>query len=117
MVATDGGIFAFGDAAFAGSMGDQKLNAPVQSLVPDPDRSGYWLVASDGGVFAFDAPFRGSMGGTRLNQPVTGMIPYGSGYLMVATDGGVFNFSDKPYTGSLGDHPPARPITAVTALP
>jgi hypothetical protein len=117
MVASDGGIFAFGDAAFEGSMGDHKLNAPVQSLVPDPDRRGYWLVASDGGVFAFDAPFRGSMGGAHLNQPVTGMIPYGDGYLMVATDGGVFDFSDRPYTGSLGDHPPARPITAVTALP
>jgi anti-anti-sigma regulatory factor len=25
-------------------------------------------VATDGGVFAFDAPFRGSMGGTRLNK-------------------------------------------------
>ena len=117
MVASDGGIFAFGDAAFAGSMGDRKLNAPVQSLVPDPDGHGYWLVASDGGVFAFDAPFRGSMGDTRLNRPVTGMIPYGDGYLMVAADGGVFDFSDQPYTGSLGDHPPAAPITAVTALP
>ena len=32
---------------------------------------GYWLVASDGGVFAFgDARFIGSMGGERLNQPV-----------------------------------------------
>ena len=26
---------------------------------------GYWLVASDGGVFSFDAPFYGSMGGKR----------------------------------------------------
>ena len=29
-----------------------------------PRRPGYWLVAPDGGVFAFgDAPFHGSMGG------------------------------------------------------
>jgi hypothetical protein len=39
----------------------------------DPATGGYWLVASDGGVFAFDAPFEGSMGGKPLNAPVVGM--------------------------------------------
>lgn len=29
-------------------------------------------VASDGGVFAFDAPFLGSMGGQHLNAPFVG---------------------------------------------
>jgi ribosomal protein L24E len=96
MVASDGGIFAFGDAAFAGSMGGTKLNAAVQSLVPDADGKGYWLVASDGGIFAFDAPFRGSMGATRLNKPVVGMVRFGDGYLMVGADGGIFNFSSAP---------------------
>jgi hypothetical protein len=116
MVASDGGIFSFGDAKFAGSMGGKRLNAPVQSLVPDPDQSGYWLVASDGGVFAFAAPFRGSMGGKRLNKPVTGMVPFGNGYLMVGEDGGIFDFADRPFLGSLGDHPPARPIVAVAGF-
>ena len=32
MVAADGGIFAFGDAAFLGSTGAIRLNAPVVSL-------------------------------------------------------------------------------------
>ena len=59
MVASDGGIFTFGDAGFQGSMGGHKLNAPVQSLVPDSDGDGYWLVASDGGIFAFRADFKG----------------------------------------------------------
>jgi hypothetical protein len=31
------------------------------------------MVASDGGIFAFQAHFKGSMGGTKLNRPVTGM--------------------------------------------
>jgi hypothetical protein len=115
MVASDGGIFAFGDARFAGSMGGTRLNAPVQSLVPDPDGAGYWLVASDGGVFAFDAPFRGSTGGIRLNAPVTGMVPFGNGYLMVATDGGAFNFSNLPFSGSLGGSAPVQPIVSVAA--
>jgi hypothetical protein len=116
MVGADGGIFAFGDARFAGSMGGRALNAPVRSLVPDGDGAGYWLVAADGGVFAFDAPFRGSMGGQRLNKPVRGMVRYGDGYLMVAEDGGVFTFSDRPFSGSLGARPPARPVIAVAAV-
>jgi len=84
--------------------------------VPDGDGEGYWLVASDGGVFAFDAPFRGSLGGIRLNQPVTGMVRFGDGYLMVAADGGIFDFSDQQFFGSLGGNPPPNPITAVAAL-
>ena len=40
----------------------------------DAERQGYWLVASDGGVFCFgDAAFHGSLGGAKLNAPVTGM--------------------------------------------
>jgi ribosomal protein L24E len=116
MVASDGGIFAFGDARFAGSMGGQHLNASVESLVPDGDGSGYWLVASDGGIFAFGAPFKGSMGDKKLNRPVTGMIRYGDGYLMVAEDGGIFNFSTAAFAGSLGGHPPVRPIVSVAAV-
>jgi len=35
---------------------------------------GYWLVASDGGIFAFgDAQFYGSTGVIRLNKPAVGM--------------------------------------------
>jgi myo-inositol-hexaphosphate 3-phosphohydrolase len=116
MVAADGGIFTFGDAQFKGSMGNKPLNQPVQSLVPDGDGAGYWLVASDGGIFAFDAPFKGSMGAIKLNKPVTGMVRFGDGYLMVAEDGGIFSFSDKKFFGSLGDRPPAKPITSVAVL-
>jgi ribosomal protein L24E len=86
--------------------------------VPTTTGGGYWLVASDGGVFNFgDARFRGSMGATRLNAPVVGMVTYGDGYLMVASDGGVFTFSNRPFSGSLGSKPPFTPIVAITALP
>jgi hypothetical protein len=30
-------------------------------------------VASDGGIFAFNAPFQGSTGNLTLNKPVVGM--------------------------------------------
>ncbi|MDQ1492868.1 MAG: hypothetical protein QOJ23_5382, partial [Actinomycetota bacterium] len=116
MVASDGGIFTFGDAQFNGSMGATRLNGPVVGLAPDPDGIGYWLVASDGGIFAFDAPFRGSMGARHLNKPVIGTVAYGDGYLMVAGDGGIFSFSTRPFLGSLGSTPPAKPIVAVAIL-
>ena len=38
-----------------------------------PHQDHYWEVASDGGVFAFNAPFSGSMGGTHLNAPIVGI--------------------------------------------
>ena len=73
-MASDGGLFAFGDAAFYGSMGGQPLNEPIVGIAATPDGGGYWEVASDGGLFAFgDAKFYGSMGGQPLNEPVVGM--------------------------------------------
>ncbi len=36
----------------------------------ETDAQGYWVAASDGGVFSFgDARFYGSMGGKHLNAP------------------------------------------------
>ena len=52
LVASDGGVFTFGDARFFGSMGGTRLNAPVVGMATTSDGGGYWLVASDGGVFA-----------------------------------------------------------------
>ena len=34
LVGADGGVFAFGDASFYGSMGGKALNKPVTSIVP-----------------------------------------------------------------------------------
>ncbi|MGH9080006.1 MAG: hypothetical protein ACRDYE_08060, partial [Acidimicrobiales bacterium] len=74
LVASDGGIFAFGDARFFGSTGNLALNRPVVGMAATPDGGGYWLVASDGGIFAFgDAPFEGSTGGLALRRPVVGV--------------------------------------------
>ncbi|MGH9042067.1 MAG: hypothetical protein ACRDZ3_17750 [Acidimicrobiia bacterium] len=71
LVASDGGIFTYGDAGFSGSTGAVKLNRPIVAMAPTPTGKGYWLVASDGGIFAFgDAPFLGSAGALPLVQPV-----------------------------------------------
>lgn len=105
IVATDGGVFSFGDANFYGSMGGQPLNKPVVGMAARPQGDGYWLVASDGGIFAFgNAGFYGSMGGQPLNQPIVAMAATqsGNGYWLVAKDGGIFSFGDAPFYGSLG---------------
>ena len=73
LVASDGGVFNFGDAGFFGSMGGSHLNKPIVGMTATPDGKGYWLVASDGGVFNLgDAGFFGSMGGSHLNKPIVG---------------------------------------------
>jgi hypothetical protein len=72
-VASDGGVFSFGDAKFYGSAGALKLNSPIVGMIASPDRKGYTLFANDGGVFTYgDANFYGSMGGLHLNAPIVG---------------------------------------------
>ncbi|MGH9103837.1 MAG: alkaline phosphatase family protein, partial [Acidimicrobiales bacterium] len=61
-VASDGGVFSFGDASYYGSMGGRPLSRPVVGITSTPDGHGYWEVASDGGVFSFgDASYYGSV--------------------------------------------------------
>ena len=115
-VAVDGGIFAFGDAGFHGSMGGQHLNKPVVGMAATPDGKGYWLVASDGGIFAFgDAGFHGSTGNIALNKPVVGMAatPDGKGYWLVASDGGIFAFGDAGFHGSTGNIALNEPVVGI----
>ena len=64
LVASDGGIFSYGDAGFFGSRGGQPLNSPIVGMAATADGKGYWLVAADGGIFNYgDAGFYGSAGG------------------------------------------------------
>ena len=49
IVDSDGGVFAFGDAAFQGSKGSQPLNAPVVGVASTAAGKGYWLAASGWG--------------------------------------------------------------------
>ena len=119
-VASDGGIFAFGNDNFYGSMGGRPLNAPMVAMASTPDGQGYWEVASDGGIFAFgDAGFYGSMGGQRLTKPVMGIAatPSGRGYWEAASDGGVFAFGDARYFGSMAGHPLNLPMMGIASTP
>ncbi len=117
LVASDGGVFSYGDAAFHGSTGGLVLTQPVVGMAADPATDGYWLVASDGGIFAFDAPFDGSEGGQPLDQPIVGMASTrdGGGYWLVARDGGVFSFGDAAFHGSEGGQPLNAPVVGIAA--
>ncbi len=119
MVASDGGIFSFGDTGFYGSTGNIVLNRPIVGMAATSDGKGYWLVASDGGIFAFgDAAFRGSMGGATLNKPIVGMAPNPTGgYWLVASDGGIFVFGNAPFLGSTGNINLNKPVVGMTPTP
>ena len=120
LVASDGGIFNYGDAAFQGSAGSIHLNQPVVGMAATPDGKGYWLVASDGGIFNYgDAGFYGSTGSIHLNKPIVGMAatPDGKGYWLVASDGGIFNYGDAQFYGSTGSIVLNKPVLGMAATP
>ena len=117
-VASDGGIFSFGEAPFGGSEGGKPLNKPIVGMAVAPG-GGYYMVASDGGVFAFGgATFYGSQGGHPLNKPIVGMAAVPGGYYLVASDGGIFSFgSGATFYGSEGGQPLNKPIVGMAAVP
>jgi hypothetical protein len=120
LVSANGGVFAFGNATFYGSLGSVHLSAPIVGIAATPNGGGYWLVGSDGGIFAFgDAGYFGSMGGHPLSKPVVGIAstPNGGGYWEVASDGGIFAFGDAAFYGSMGGHPLNKPVVGIAPAP
>jgi murein DD-endopeptidase MepM/ murein hydrolase activator NlpD len=120
LVASDGGIFTFGDAAFYGSTGSLRLNQPVVAMTAAHDGQGYWMVAADGGIFTFgDAGFYGSRGSLVLSHTIAGMAlsPDSRGYWIVSADGNVFNFGDAPAHGPASSASLAFPLVGVAATP
>ena len=93
---------------------------PGSSGQPSGGVGGYWINASDGGVFSFgNAEFYGSTGGMRLNAPVVGMASThdAGGYWEVTTDGGVFSFGDAAFYGSTGSIRLNRPMVGMAVTP
>jgi hypothetical protein len=128
--ASDGGVFSFGDTQFYGSipgLGLQpagtglpnSLNAPIVGMVPTADDGGYFMVASDGGVFAFgDAEFEGScpgIGGCSGSAVAVMPDASGNGYWLVTATGDVYPFGDAPNYGEPG--PQSVPVTSAVRTP
>ena len=96
--------------------GSITLNKPIIGMIPTLDGGGYWLIASDGGVFAFgDAKFYGSTASDNLAYPVTAAAPsfLAGGYWLVDADGQVFNFGDAPNEGQPAYAPGGYRITGM----
>ena len=87
---------------------------------PGARATGYWLVASNGAVFAFGgAKYYGSIGGVHLSKPIVGMAvtPDGKGYWMVSSDGAVFALGDTHFYGSTGGVKLSARIVGMAATP
>jgi hypothetical protein len=99
-----------------GDLSKLQLAQPIVGSVATPTGRGYYMVAADGGVFAFgDARFYGSTGNLRLQQPVVALVPSADnrGYWLVASDGGVFAFGSARFKGSMGGVPLVRPVVGM----
>jgi len=128
--ASDGGVFSFGDTQFYGSIPGlglhpagsglpNSLNAPIVGMVPSIDDGGYFMVASDGGVFAFgDAHFAGScpgIGGCAGAAVAVMPDASGKGYWLVTQSGNVYTFGDAHYDGAPGNT--GSPVTSAVRTP
>jgi hypothetical protein len=68
------------------------LNAPIVGITYDNDsKTGFWLVAADGGIFSSEAPFYGSATATPHIGPFVGIASAfnGSSYVAVDSSGGI----------------------------
>jgi hypothetical protein len=96
------------------------LNAPLVGVAALNNSQGYWLVAADGGVFAFgSANFFGSAATANLKAPIVGIAatPDDGGYYLVAADGGVFTFGDAVFQGSMGGRRLNAPVVGIAVDP
>ena len=100
-----------------GSRGGQPLNKPIVGMAASPSGHGYWLVASDGGIFTYgDAGFDGSAGlppPRQADRGDAGARRAGGGYWLVASDGGIFSYGDAVFNGSTGGLALAAPIVGM----
>jgi hypothetical protein len=92
------------------------LAHPAVAIAHTPTGRGYWIFATDGGVFTEgDAVFHGSLGGKVLAAPIVGgaATPSGDGYWLVGSDGGIFAFGGAGFFGSLGGVHLDKPIVGM----
>ena len=128
--ASDGGVFSFGDTQFYGSIPGlglhpagsglpNSLNAPIVGMVPSTTAAATFMVASDGGVFAFgDAHFAGSCPGIGgCSGAAVAVMPdaSGNGYWLVTHTGNIYTFGDAPYYGATGNT--GSPVTSAVRTP
>ena len=126
MVAADGGYFNH-DAPFDNSLPGEKVSTGAIVGGAPAGPSGYWMVSSNGTVYAFgSAHSYGNV--TNLSGKVVGMAPTpdGGGYWIATNTGNIYAFGNAAryggvgrygITGLTGSHPLNAPIVGIAALP
>ncbi len=119
MVGADGGVFAFGDAAFEGSCPGivGGCAGAAVAVMPDATGNGYWVVTATGHVYTFgDANYYGGPGPQAV--PVTSAVatPDGRGYWILFSNGVIAGYGDAGNFGSpAGVFGGVNPATAIVA--
>ena len=116
-VASDGGIFAYGDAEFYGSTGSMHLNKPIVGMAATP--AGLLAGRLRRRSSPTATPVLRLDGSLHLNQPVVGMAatPDGSGYWFAASDGGIFDYGDAGATARPEAFRSNGPIVGLASAP
>ena len=102
MVASDGGVFAFGDARFEGSCpGIGGCAGTAVAVMPDQTGNGYWLVTSDAATSTPSAMPPSTAPRRRISIPVVDAVatPDGHGYWLLYANGAVTPFGDAANLG------------------
>jgi cell wall-associated NlpC family hydrolase len=71
LMASDGGIFTFGDAAFYGSTAADAPTDPAEKIVPTASGQGYWIEDQNGTVYPFGRAQGAPPSAGLMFQPVT----------------------------------------------
>ncbi len=104
ILTSDGGVYPFGGSVSYGSdAGKLPVGVSAVGLTLDPATGGYWILRSDGGVDAFNAPNYGSLVG-KLGElrPVALQPSPQGGYLILTDNGGIRPFGPAISYGSDG---------------
>ncbi|MGH9002659.1 MAG: FG-GAP-like repeat-containing protein, partial [Acidimicrobiia bacterium] len=101
MVAADGAVYSFGDAAYHGG-GLSRPGTRAVDLEPTPSGNGYWIVDATGVVTPHgDAPWLGNAGVAGEEVTSISATPTGAGYWLFTTTGRVLAFGDAAHFGDL----------------
>jgi hypothetical protein len=100
------------------------VTAPIIGMATTPDGGGYWMVGSDGRVYAYGDASLLSLSGSGSdfivpNKPIVSIAvtPDGRGYWLVGSDGGIFTYGDAQFYGSTGALALNKPIVGMAATP
>ena len=112
------GGYGTGDCAFTRRVPFPGSNPVVDVPIATHSTAapGYWLAASDGGIFSFGVPFAGAASGQPQAVGAFAASPGGIGYQLASGSGSVFAYGAHPAcTGSIAE--PNRPMVGMAVVP